>query len=529
MKGGKQFLALFSLLYSLESMSNCVIPLFCGYFFVQYGTDKCLLVLVLMMTLGQILFAIGLEIENWGLMLFGRFVFGIGGENMDVAISAVVSDWFVSSELEVAFGFLLCFEHAGTMLTVLASPRMNVNFTAWFPVILDAIAIAVSVYIIYDQQRIMTQSVNDRCQEVLNMEDNEDVSALEKQIQNLPKFYRKQLHQSVNQVMQKRKNVTQEQLASHIQHLQNLIVAGTLTVGGANPADSDSDSDSDSDDSEVFILDSSAHTLCAKDQENRPSQDSEDNDSDHVVERNVYDGAAEDSKESLIDAVIARMERDIADDVLVPDDPEQFQEYLSQIGHEEEIRLLSDISTKSKGTSDRKAAPKTPSNSNSNSIYSNNSQKNRSCSPSTPYSIDVRSPLSPDHSQIGSEGPKTMNLAVNKVAPAPDSSEVEVRRSRPAMLLSKDKVAPLHADKQSHEAVSDPDTTVHETKEIIAYDNHDDDDQVGFYLTLTFTLTPTLTPTLTGSILFKRIKKLKDASLDDHSIFPSGLRYSIFV
>ena len=46
------------------------------------------------LTIGQLVFAIGGYKESYLIMMIGRFIFGLGGESMTVAQSAIVSSWF---------------------------------------------------------------------------------------------------------------------------------------------------------------------------------------------------------------------------------------------------------------------------------------------------------------------------------------------------------------------------------------------------------------------------------------------------
>ena len=47
-------------------------------------------------------------------MMIGRFVFGLGGESMTVAQSAIVSSWFAGKELSFAFGINLSVARIGS-------------------------------------------------------------------------------------------------------------------------------------------------------------------------------------------------------------------------------------------------------------------------------------------------------------------------------------------------------------------------------------------------------------------------------
>ena len=49
-------------------------------------------------------FAIGGEYNSYAILLLGRILFGLGGECMSVAQSAIVSVWFKGKELNLAMG-----------------------------------------------------------------------------------------------------------------------------------------------------------------------------------------------------------------------------------------------------------------------------------------------------------------------------------------------------------------------------------------------------------------------------------------
>lgn len=53
-----------------------------------------LVLFTVVLTVGQLVFAIGGYKESYAIMMTGRFIFGLGGECMTVAQSAIVSAWF---------------------------------------------------------------------------------------------------------------------------------------------------------------------------------------------------------------------------------------------------------------------------------------------------------------------------------------------------------------------------------------------------------------------------------------------------
>lgn len=60
-------------------------------------------------------------------MLVGRVVFGLGGESMSVAQSAIVSVWFKGKELAFALGINLSVSRLGSVLNSNTIPALYDN------------------------------------------------------------------------------------------------------------------------------------------------------------------------------------------------------------------------------------------------------------------------------------------------------------------------------------------------------------------------------------------------------------------
>lgn len=126
------------------SIPNIFLPFFGGYIADRFGADITYLVTLVFITIGQLLFAVGLASKNWSLMLASRAIYGIGGESMGVANSALLAEWFQGRELAFAFGINLSVARLGSVMNNLLSPSLSnsngVVFANWFGVILGAIA-----------------------------------------------------------------------------------------------------------------------------------------------------------------------------------------------------------------------------------------------------------------------------------------------------------------------------------------------------------------------------------------------------
>jgi MFS family permease len=112
----------YALLYSLYSWPNVILSVFGGYLIdrvlgVRLGT----LIFSSFVCLGQLVFALGAFVDKYWLMLVGRFVFGLGGENLAVAQNNYAVLWFKGKELNMVFGLLLSVSRIGSTV------NMNIN------------------------------------------------------------------------------------------------------------------------------------------------------------------------------------------------------------------------------------------------------------------------------------------------------------------------------------------------------------------------------------------------------------------
>ena len=131
---------LYSLLYTVYSIPNVFLPFFGGYFVDKWGVRICMLIFCGLIAAGQVVFALGLSVKSWPVMYIGRVIFGMGGESLSVANSAILADWFEGKELAFAFGLNLSIARLGSVINNLVSPQLasgvSVLFALWFSAIL---------------------------------------------------------------------------------------------------------------------------------------------------------------------------------------------------------------------------------------------------------------------------------------------------------------------------------------------------------------------------------------------------------
>lgn len=114
----------FSLLYTVYSIPNMILPILGGVFLDRIGIRQGLILFTTILTIGQLVFTMGGYQTNFDLMIAGRVIFGIGGESMCVAQSAIVSSWFKGKELAFALGINMSVTRLGAVLNSVVVPSL---------------------------------------------------------------------------------------------------------------------------------------------------------------------------------------------------------------------------------------------------------------------------------------------------------------------------------------------------------------------------------------------------------------------
>lgn len=153
----------FNRLYSVCSFPNIFIPFFGGTIVDRLGAPVCSIFFSLLLLIGQITFACGAGMRSWTLMLIGRTVYGLGQENIAIASSVLLADWFVGSRaLSLAFGFSLSISRLGSVLNNFISPAVasavSTPAALWIGVMVNALSVCMSVII-----AIVDKDAEERC------------------------------------------------------------------------------------------------------------------------------------------------------------------------------------------------------------------------------------------------------------------------------------------------------------------------------------------------------------------------------
>lgn len=105
----------FTLIYSIYSWPN-VILCFLGGFLIDrlFGIRLGTIIYMLILLVGQLIFASGGILDTFWLMILGRFIFGIGAESLAVAQNSYAVLWFKGKELNMVFGLQLSVARFGS-------------------------------------------------------------------------------------------------------------------------------------------------------------------------------------------------------------------------------------------------------------------------------------------------------------------------------------------------------------------------------------------------------------------------------
>jgi len=154
----------FALMYSLYAFPNIILPFFGGYFVDTFGCLTSCLVSTGLLCTGQCVVAVGFGIKSWPLVLSGRVIFALGGENLIVASSALLADWFIGKELAFAFGVNLALSRVGSVinnyLSVYLAHSAGVVVANWVGAIICGMSV-VSVILTMPIDKRMDKTIAD--------------------------------------------------------------------------------------------------------------------------------------------------------------------------------------------------------------------------------------------------------------------------------------------------------------------------------------------------------------------------------
>jgi len=134
--------AKFNLLYSVYSVPNIILPLIGGYLTDRLGVRFSINIFGSLIIIGQSMFTYGAYKEDFNLMVFGRFIFGLGGESLTVSQLPLLAKWFKGGELAFAYGFSKSAVRLGKSANSFFTPKIYIWTGVLYAPLLVGLAIS---------------------------------------------------------------------------------------------------------------------------------------------------------------------------------------------------------------------------------------------------------------------------------------------------------------------------------------------------------------------------------------------------
>nr|XP_058971250.1 major facilitator superfamily domain-containing protein 1-like isoform X2 [Pocillopora verrucosa] len=136
------------LLYSLYSYPNVVLCFFGGFLLDRvFGVRLGTIIFSLFVLSGQIVFSLGAYIHSFTVMEVGRFIFGLGGENLAVAQNTYSVNWFKGKELNMVFGLQLSFSRVGSTINMNVNNPIYKSFSSYVPATKSYQALGMTLFV----------------------------------------------------------------------------------------------------------------------------------------------------------------------------------------------------------------------------------------------------------------------------------------------------------------------------------------------------------------------------------------------
>lgn len=101
-----------------------ILPFFGGFLISKIGDAKSVVLFIIILFLGQSILTIGVYFKNFNMMVVGRFIFGLVGENIEVCCCVCVEKWFKGRNLTFIYGSLYFCSGLATTLGNFINPLL---------------------------------------------------------------------------------------------------------------------------------------------------------------------------------------------------------------------------------------------------------------------------------------------------------------------------------------------------------------------------------------------------------------------
>lgn len=117
-----------------------------------FGVHTMLIIFSCLVTIGQLIFFLGVSFESFYLALAGRGIFGCGGEVLELAQTIIVIKWFTGKELSMTFGLTSMFALLGSVANDNIEPTIaehyGLNTALFISFIVCAFSLLVTLIVI---------------------------------------------------------------------------------------------------------------------------------------------------------------------------------------------------------------------------------------------------------------------------------------------------------------------------------------------------------------------------------------------
>ena len=146
------------------------------------SASKCIVLFSLFVFIGHVIFSIGLYNKSWFIIYLGRFIYGIGGENLFVAQSTIIAQWFGTTtnnnnkDIALAFGISSSISWLGGILndwiTPIIANRISIFIALFIGCIVLLFGFISSLLIYYIDEHIIIVAPNPNSN---NNNDDDDI------------------------------------------------------------------------------------------------------------------------------------------------------------------------------------------------------------------------------------------------------------------------------------------------------------------------------------------------------------------
>ena len=184
-------LILYNQLYSIISLPNVFLPFIGSFLIKRYGVHITMVSLNLWVLFGQIIFSISGYLVNdnqndyfpFYVSLFGRFIYGLGGEILNVCQITVLSSYFKNKELSFAIGMYFSCTWFAVCLWNYIVPSVSSSTSLGFALSSSSITWVISVLVTFIFIYI-DNSISNSSQKIEDDEDSEEFNC--KDVTELP-------------------------------------------------------------------------------------------------------------------------------------------------------------------------------------------------------------------------------------------------------------------------------------------------------------------------------------------------------